>query len=153
MVALTTILAAVSCDLHLAQVQENRTGRGKELVTIVTESSGKQYSQPEEGGKNMLQDVLLFTQNFEEAKAEIETQGGHIIHKFSPEAFVTSVPTSLDIASLQKSQSRSPRKLEPTVEAAVAAWKASIQKRERPSLETEGLSWDSPGYEPPGYDD
>lgn len=100
----------------------------------------------------MLQDVVLFTQNLEEAKAEIEAQGGRITHKFSPEAFVASVLTSLDIASLQKSQSRPSRELDPTVKAAIAAWKTSIQKRERAPLETEGLSWDSPGYEPPGYD-
>ena len=101
----------------------------------------------------MSQDILLFTDNIEAAKAEVEAKGGRITHKFSPEVFVAHIPQSLDIRGLQKSQSSPKKKLEPTVKIAVEAWKAHFQKKETTPSRTEGLRWDSPRYQPPGYDD
>ena len=101
----------------------------------------------------MNEDVLLFTQDFQEAKAEIEAQKGRITHKFSSEAFVASVPASLDIASLRKSQSTPLRELASTLKIAVKAWKAHLTIQERAPLATEGLSWGFSGYQAPGYDD
>lgn len=113
---------------------------------------GVQHSL-KEGEKDMFRDVLLFTQNIEEAKVEIEAHGGRITHRFSPNVFVAHISQSLDVSSLQKSQSRPQRKLDPTEEAAIEAWEASVKKREATASETEGLRWDTPGYQPPGYND
>jgi desulfoferrodoxin (superoxide reductase-like protein) len=99
----------------------------------------------------MFQDVLLFTQNIEEAKAEVKAKGGRITHKFSPEVFVAHIPQSLDVSRLQKSQASPLHQLKPTVKLAVEAWKSHVQKREITPSETEGIRWDAPGYQPPGY--
>lgn len=101
----------------------------------------------------MNEDVLLFTEDFKEAKAEIEAQGGRITHKFSPEAFVARLPNSLSVGQLQKSQSTPPRELTSALKTAVKAWEARLSIQDRAPLATEGLSWGSPGYQAPGYDD
>lgn len=176
---LSLVLAAIVTRLWTATSSTGRSAgltdtagisnhRREELATTATEASdfsqfsrsnkffvegvGVQHSL-KEGEKNMFQDVLLFTQNLEEAKVEIEAHGGRITHIFSPDVFVAHIPQFLDISSLQKSESSPQKKLAPTVEAAVEAWKASIKKREAAPSETEGLRWDTPGYQPPGYDD
>lgn len=106
-----------------------------------------------QGEKNMFRDILLFTQNIEAAKAEIEASDGRITQKFSSEVFVAHVPQSLDIKSLQSSKTSPHRELRAKEKVAVEAWLASVKDKETVAPETEGLPWDSPGYQAPCYDD
>ena len=101
----------------------------------------------------MAQKVLRFTQDEAAAKAEVERLGGRIIHQFTPAAFVAELPAAVDLSTLTASSAQPTQPVDATTQLAVDAWTtATAAKQERiegaPSP-TEGLPWDTPGFQPP----
>ena len=101
----------------------------------------------------MAQKVLRFTQDEMAARVEVAQQGGRVIHQFSPTAFVAELPDAVDLMSLAKSTAQPTQPLDVVTQLAVTAWTTvQADKRARavaaPSP-TEGLPWDTPGFEPP----
>jgi hypothetical protein len=101
----------------------------------------------------MAKKVLRFTQDVAAAGEEVTRLGGRIIHQFSPTAFVAELPDAVDLMALTASTTQPAQPLDAVTQMAVTAWTtASAAKLARiaaaPSR-TEGLSWDTPGYDPP----
>lgn len=93
--------------------------------------------------------VLRYTTDEENAKAEIEENGGRIIHQFSPTAFVAEVPDAVSKRVLKASSSQPHEALDAGTALAVEAWK-DLQNDENPApTPQEGLAWDADGYESP----
>ena len=100
----------------------------------------------------MSQSILLFTKDIEKAKQEIIALGGHITQQFTDSVFVANLPESVDPKSLDASTPDEPSTLDPVSKLSVGAWKGLQEKKisAAPS-ETEGLSWDTPGYLAPNH--
>jgi hypothetical protein len=100
----------------------------------------------------MPKDVLLFTDNYAAARKELEECGGYVTHKFTDAAIVAKLPDDLDTASLKNAGTRRPSNLDSDSQLMADAWnagQAELLQKKGPDA-TEGLSWDTPGYEPPG---
>ncbi len=99
----------------------------------------------------MPQEVLLFTQNVQEAKKEIVAHGGYVTHQFTDRVMVANLPESVNLQSLQHSTTTPPSSLDSASQLAADAWNnLQAKKRQAPAPNpTEGLSWDAPGFEPP----
>jgi len=102
------------------------------------------------GESKMPKDALLFTDNYDAAQLEVAGRGGHVSHKFTEAAFVASLPNEVDPASLKNASLQPPPNLDADSRLMAGAWNAgqaeSLQRRDS---ETEGLSWDTPGYQAP----
>ncbi|MGB8698734.1 MAG: hypothetical protein WCD18_04895 [Thermosynechococcaceae cyanobacterium] len=101
----------------------------------------------------MSQDLLLYTQNLQQAKQEIVALGGRVTQQFTDMVIVVNLPDSADPQTLQQSKTVPPSSLDSVSQLAVNAWNKLQLKRladEAPSA-TEGLSWDTPGYSSPRY--
>ncbi|WP_417914739.1 hypothetical protein [Candidatus Electronema sp. JM] len=101
----------------------------------------------------MAQKVLRFTQDMAAAREEVARLGGRVIHQFSSVVFVAELPDETDITALTASSEEPTQPLDEISELAVIAWTTAAEEK-RSRLEaapspTEGLSWDTPGYEPP----
>ena len=98
----------------------------------------------------MSENTLLFTEDIQRATQEIVALGGQVTQQFTDNVFVASLPESVDPESLTESTPEQPEELDPVSQLAADAWQSFEHKSisEAPS-ETEGLSWDTPGYEPP----
>ena len=100
----------------------------------------------------MSQDALLFTEDINKARQEIVGLKGRITQQFTDSVFVASLPDSVDPQSLTESTPDQPGTLDSISQLAIDAWKSSQEKSLAASpSETEGLSWDTPGYEPPAH--
>lgn len=98
----------------------------------------------------MSQSVLLFTQDIEKARQEVVALGGQVTQQFTDTVFVASLPGSVDPQSLGASTPEKPSTLDQVSQLSVDAWQGLQEKSsERAPSETEGLSWDTPGFEPP----
>ena len=101
----------------------------------------------------MFQDLLLYTQDSQQAKQEIVALGGRVTQQFTDTVIVVNLPNSVDPKTLRQSTAVPPSSLDAVSQLAVNAWNKLQEKRladEAPSA-TEGLSWDTPGYSPPHY--
>ena len=103
----------------------------------------------------MFQDFLLYTQDLPQAQQEIVALGGRVTHQFTETVIVVNLPDSVDPQTLQHSTITPPTSLDPVSQLAADAWnqlqvKARAAESPNPS---EGLSWDTPGYSPPRYDE
>lgn len=98
----------------------------------------------------MSQEVLLYTQNFQAARQEIESLGGRVTHQFTNRVFVALFPHSVSSLALRKSSSTAPDDLDEAAKMTAQAWQAVGKKVELgvPDLKR-GLAWDAPGYKPP----
>ena len=101
----------------------------------------------------MAQKVLRFTQDVAAARDEVRRQGGRVVHQFSPTVFVAELPDDADLGALTASTDQPTAPLDDASRLAVTAWTtAAEEKRTRieaaPSA-TEGLAWDTPGFDPP----
>jgi hypothetical protein len=102
----------------------------------------------------MSQDVLLYTEDIRKARQEIVGLKGRITQQFTDFAFVASLPDSVYPKSLTDSTPDQPGTLDEISQLAADAWKSSEEKTFAASpSESEGLSWDTPGYEPPAHPD
>jgi hypothetical protein len=94
--------------------------------------------------------VLLYAQNIQEAKQEIEFLGGRITQQFTEIVFVAILPDSIAMQSLTKSSTVAPSDLDEVSQLTVNAWINLQNKLESATPNpTDGLSWDTPGYQPP----
>jgi hypothetical protein len=101
----------------------------------------------------MSQELLLYTQALQQAKQEIATLGGKVIHQFTDIVIVVNLPDSIDPQTLQQSTTIPPSSLDSVSQLAVDAWNnLQAKKLAGEALSaTEGLSWDTPGYSSPRY--
>ena len=100
----------------------------------------------------MAEDVLLYTQNIQESTEEIERVGGRVTQVFTDSVLLARLPEDVAADSLEKSQTEPPAELDETSRLAASGWSLSQSKRRSGFLaETEGLNWDTPGYEPPRH--
>ena len=100
----------------------------------------------------MPKDVLLFTDNYAAARQELEERGGHVTHKFTDTVIVAKLPDDFDTASLKNASATRPPSLDSDSQLMADAWnagQAELLEKKEPDA-TEGLSWDTPGYEAPG---
>jgi Tectonin domain len=97
----------------------------------------------------MPQKILRFTEDETAARAEVTRAGGRIVHQFSSTAFVVELPDSADLNALTQSTAEPTAPLDEMTELAVNAWRSREARGERAASPTEGLPWDTPGYEPP----
>jgi hypothetical protein len=100
-----------------------------------------------------MKSVLRFTQDMAAASEEVTRLGGRIIHQFSPTVFVAELPDATDLMALASSTDQPTQPLDAASKLAVTAWttaKAAKQARfDAAPSPTEGLLWDTPGFEPP----
>jgi hypothetical protein len=99
----------------------------------------------------MADSVLLFTDDIESARREIDANGGQITQQFTDSVLVANFPDSVDPQSLEFSTPDQPSTLDPESELSVGAWRGFQDKRTREAApsETEGLSWDAGDRLPP----
>ncbi len=98
----------------------------------------------------MAENILLFTEDIGQAKKEIAAAGGQITQQFTDYVFVANLPDSVDPQSLSESSTDRPDQLDPVSALSADAWGGLQEKSISEALsESEGLSWDAPGYEPP----
>ena len=97
----------------------------------------------------MSQEVLFFTENFEEAKNEIEESGGRVTQVFTDSVFTASVPDDFNFDSLKHSTTEPPKNLDTVSQLSADAWLASLSKAEAAPSALEGVSWDAEGRTPP----
>lgn len=90
-----------------------------------------------------MKEQLLYTNDPERARAEVERCGGHVRQVFTPHVFVADVP---DDAQLTASTPDAPPDLDERSRLMVDAWRSRASKRGDPM---EGIPWDTPGFEPP----
>jgi hypothetical protein len=105
----------------------------------------------------MAQKILRFTQDEAAARAEVNSLGGRVVHQFSPTVLVAELPDTVSMSMLTASTEQPVQPLDAVTEMAVSAWTtAKAAKLNRVGLaqsQTEGLSWDTPGFDSPrGYD-
>lgn len=97
-----------------------------------------------------MQNVILYTQNMQEANQEIELLGGRITQQFTNIVFVAILPDSVATQSLTKSSTVAPSDLDEVSLLTVNAWINLQNKFESASPNpTDGLSWGTPGYDSP----
>jgi hypothetical protein len=99
----------------------------------------------------MSQSILLFTEDIQKARREIDDLEGQITQQFTDSVFVANLPDSVDPQSLSESTPDLPSTLDPVSQLAADAWEGLQSKTfsaAAPS-DTEGLSWDTPGFTPP----
>jgi hypothetical protein len=98
----------------------------------------------------MSQEVLLYTQDLQEATQEIVSLGGKVTQQLTNVVIVANLPNSVTPQSLTKSSTVAPSGLDQVSRIAADAWMSLENKREsRAPSPAEGLPWDSPGYESP----
>ena len=101
----------------------------------------------------MAKNVLRFTQTMAAASEEVTRWGGRITQQFSPTVFVAELPDGADEAAMTASTAQPTQPLDEASQLAVDAWNNGVQARSsRAGLArsaTEGLTWDTPGYQPP----
>ena len=101
----------------------------------------------------MAKNVLRFTQTLAAASEEVTRWGGRITQQFSPTVFVAELPDGADEAAMTASTAQPTQPLDEASQLAVDAWNNGVQARSTRAGQarsaTEGLSWDTPGYEPP----
>lgn len=90
-----------------------------------------------------MKELLLYTNEPERARAEVERCGGQVRQVFTPRVFVASVPED---AELTASSADAPPDLDDTSRMMAEAWQSRAAK---PADPLRGLPWDTPGYEPP----
>jgi len=98
----------------------------------------------------MTRDLLLFTSDFDAAKAEVESMGGAVTQQFGRCVFVARIPEDLAVDSLTMAGTEMPEGLDDASRLAVDAWKNKGEKfDDSEANKHEGRKWDAPGYEPP----
>ena len=101
----------------------------------------------------MTKKVLRFTQDMAAAREEVTQLGGRVIHQFSPTVFVAELPDAADLMALKASTDQPTQPLDAVSQLAVTAWTtgkaAKLARVAAAPSQTEGLSWDTPGFEPP----
>ncbi|RYY20833.1 MAG: hypothetical protein EOO04_19295 [Chitinophagaceae bacterium] len=104
----------------------------------------------------MKKDILLFTNDINAAREELENLGAQITQQFTDRVFVVNLPDEIKESSLASSSTRQPLDLDEISTLAAEAWKNLQQKAsDRSAAPDQGIKWDTPGYEPPnkGHDD
>ena len=95
----------------------------------------------------MSQEVLLYTQELQAAKQEIESLGGRIAHQFTDVVLVASLPDLIDPLALAKSSLTVPHGLDEVSKIAADAWTAVGSQPGLVALDPRrGLPWDTPGF-------
>ena len=94
-------------------------------------------------------DVLFFSRNFTDAKQEVEERGGRILHHFSDEAFVASLPASQPLDTLNACYTTPLAPLDTPTQRLVDAWRAMKSKRHDDSKESTPIKdWGEWGHYP-----
>jgi hypothetical protein len=94
---------------------------------------------------------LVFTEDFDKAKEEIESGGGRIIHRLGPSSIVVSHPDQADFDGYETVTSQQPDSVNESEEMMIAAWNSiEADRGSDSSLESssdhEGLPWDDPSF-------
>jgi hypothetical protein len=90
-----------------------------------------------------VKELLLYTEDYDRAREEIERLGGQVRQVFTPYVLTAVVPED---AALTASSAEPPPKLDPISRMMADAWRARASKV---AASGEGIPWDTPGYEPP----
>ncbi len=116
------------------------------------EEKSNQHTILQKGVKIMSENILLFTDDFQAASREIIALGGQVTQQFTETVFVASLPESVEADSLAESTTEQPDDLDQVSQLAVDAWTEFQDKSVSEAVsESEGLSWDAPGYTPPNH--
>lgn len=99
--------------------------------------------------------------DFEGAVRLVEQTGGRVLHAFPPHALIAELPhgvgaglagragiTTVSTGEVAASATRTPREPDP-LGAVVEAWNAHLAAQRAPDRSLRGLSWDTPGLQPP----
>ncbi|MBW4569587.1 MAG: hypothetical protein KME31_16635 [Tolypothrix carrinoi HA7290-LM1] len=98
----------------------------------------------------MSQEVLLYTQELQAAKQEIESLGGRVTQQFTDVVIVVNLPNSINPQTLKKSSLTAPPNLDEVSQIAANAWMSIGSKRELAATDPKrGLPWDTPGFQAP----
>jgi len=99
------------------------------------------------------QEHILFTSDFEQAVAEIESIGGAVTHRLGERIFVARLAGEMDPQALSAASPDSPPDLNEVEQRLISAWR-SVGAKQNPdkAQRDEKRKWDAPGYEPPKYD-
>ncbi|MFV8347954.1 hypothetical protein, partial [Flavobacterium sp. ZB4P13] len=94
---------------------------------------------------------IFFTENFDQAKLEIETLEGRVTQKFTDYVFVAEVPAGADFSKLKYCSTIKPDKLDDVSALMVEAWEGLKSKQQRQVKEGEDkpVAWDAKGFQHP----
>ena len=90
-----------------------------------------------------MKELLLYTEDFDRAREEIERLGGQVRQVFTPSVIAAQVPED---AALTASSIDPPPDLDDISRMMADAWRSRASKV---AASSEGIPWDTPGYEPP----
>ncbi len=96
-------------------------------------------------------ELLLFSSDFEAAKAELEAAGASITHRLGDRIFVARLPEGLDVRSSDLVSAEVPADVDEAERIVIEAWRSrGLKENAREAEAAEGLAWDAEGREPPG---
>jgi len=94
--------------------------------------------------------VLLHTSNLSEAKEEIAAKGGRVTQILSPSILLATFPEDFDKGKLNLSTHDIPDGIDGKSRLAVQAWRSRVNRvPSDKEKETDGLPWDTEGFEAP----
>ena len=103
----------------------------------------------------MKKNILLFTDDINAAREELEDLGAQITQEFTKHVFVANLPDEVSPAQLRAATTTQPENIDEVSALAATAWN-NLQRKaaERSAPSRDGIRWDTPGFEPPnkGHD-
>ena len=90
-----------------------------------------------------MNEQLLYTNDAQKARDEVERSGGQVRQVFTPRVFVAAVPEDTE---LSHSTSAPPLDLDAVSRMMAEAWASRASK---PKSEKAPIPWDTPGFKPP----
>jgi hypothetical protein len=98
----------------------------------------------------MARSVLLFTDDIEGAKDEIDAAGGRVTQQFTDRVFAADLPDRVDPEALERSTTEPPDTLDDVSRLAAAAWESLQDKLQSDApAPDEGVRWDADDRLPP----
>jgi hypothetical protein len=101
--------------------------------------------------------VLLFTDDFEGARGEIEALGGRVTQKFTDRVFEAVLPEDAGPQALRLSSPTKPADLDDVSTLMAAAWSKRGAKTKKGlkglTGSAQAIAWDTKGYQPPRNED
>jgi len=93
--------------------------------------------------------VLRFALKPNSGQREVLDLGGRVLHQFSPTVFVAELPAAVTPDALEHSQGHPIEPLDAGLQLAVDAWQSLNASVDAAPTATEGLSWDTDGFQSP----
>ncbi len=101
----------------------------------------------------MKKNILLFTDDINSARQELDALGAQITQEFTKNVLVANLPDNVSLNDLRAVTTTQPEQLDEVSTLAATAW-LNLQRKsiERSPSSRDGIRWDTPGYEPPNKD-